>query len=29
MKWNQTLETGGLLVGDKIEVEIDVEAKAS
>ncbi|MGA7121579.1 MAG: YceI family protein [Polyangiaceae bacterium] len=25
LKWNQTLETGGLLVGDKVDFEIDVE----
>jgi polyisoprenoid-binding protein YceI len=27
--WNQALETGGVLVGDKIEIEIDVEAVAA
>jgi polyisoprenoid-binding protein YceI len=26
LKWNQALETGGLLVGEKVEIEIDVEA---
>jgi polyisoprenoid-binding protein YceI len=26
LKWNQVLETGGVLVGEKIEVEIEVEA---
>jgi polyisoprenoid-binding protein YceI len=26
LTWSQTLETGGLLVGDKIEIEIDLEA---
>jgi polyisoprenoid-binding protein YceI len=26
LTWNQALETGGLLVGEKIEIEIDVEA---
>jgi polyisoprenoid-binding protein YceI len=25
LKWNQTLETGGLLVGEKVDFEIDVE----
>lgn len=25
LTWNQTLETGGLLVGEKVEIEIDVE----
>jgi polyisoprenoid-binding protein YceI len=28
LTWNQLLETGGVLVGDKIEVEIEVEAVA-
>ena len=28
LKWNQTLEAGGLLVGEKVEVEIDIEAVA-
>jgi polyisoprenoid-binding protein YceI len=27
LTWNQTLETGGLLVGEEIEITIDVEAK--
>ena len=26
LTWNQVLETGGVLVGEKIEIEIDVEA---
>jgi len=26
LKWNQALETGGVLVGEKVEIEIDVEA---
>ena len=26
LKWNQVLEAGGVLVGEKIEIEIDVEA---
>ena len=26
LKWNDTLETGGLLVGDDVEIRIDVEA---
>lgn len=26
LKWNQVLETGGVLVGEKIEVAIDLEA---
>jgi len=25
LKWNQALETGGLLVGEKVEIEIDLE----
>lgn len=25
LTWNQTLETGGILVGDKIKIEIDLE----
>jgi len=24
--WNQTLETGGVLVGDRIEIEVEIEA---
>ena len=26
LTWNQALETGGVMVGDKVEIEIDVEA---
>jgi len=26
LNWNQTLETGGLLVGEEVEIEINVEA---
>lgn len=26
LKWNQALETGGLLVGEKVEISLDVEA---
>jgi polyisoprenoid-binding protein YceI len=26
LAWNQVLETGGVLVGEKVEIEIDVEA---
>lgn len=26
LKWNQVLEAGGMLVGEKVEVEIEVEA---
>ena len=26
LRWNQVLEAGGLLVGEKIEIEVDVEA---
>ncbi len=26
LTWSQTLETGGLLVGDKIDIELDIEA---
>lgn len=26
LTWNQALETGGLLVGDRIEIEIEIEA---
>jgi polyisoprenoid-binding protein YceI len=25
LKWNQTLETGGLLIGEKVDIEVDVE----
>jgi polyisoprenoid-binding protein YceI len=28
LKWNQVLETGGVLVGEKIEIEADVEVVA-
>jgi polyisoprenoid-binding protein YceI len=26
LTWNQALETGGVMVGDHIEIEIDIEA---
>ncbi len=26
LKWNQTLEAGGVLVGEKVDIEIEVEA---
>ncbi|MFO0559242.1 MAG: YceI family protein [Polyangiales bacterium] len=26
LTWNQALETGGVLVGDKVEIELDVQA---
>lgn len=26
LNWNQALETGGVLVGDKVEIEIEIEA---
>lgn len=26
LSWNQALETGGLLVGEKVEIELDIEA---
>ena len=26
LKWNQALEAGGVLVGDKIEIEVEVQA---
>jgi polyisoprenoid-binding protein YceI len=26
VKWNTPLETGGLMLGDKVKIEIDVEA---
>jgi polyisoprenoid-binding protein YceI len=29
LKWNQALEAGGVLVGEKVEVEIDVQAVAA
>lgn len=28
LNWNQVLEAGGVLVGDKVEIEIDIEAVA-
>lgn len=29
LKWNQALEAGGVLVGEKVEIEIDVQAIAA
>jgi len=29
LKWNQALETGGLLVGDRIDIELEVQAVAA
>lgn len=29
LKWNQVLETGGVLIGEKVDIEIDVEAVAA
>ena len=29
LKWNQALEAGGVLVGEKVEIEIDVQAVAA
>ncbi|MCL2449003.1 MAG: YceI family protein [Polyangiaceae bacterium] len=29
LKWNQALETGGVLVGERVEIEIEVEAVAA
>ena len=29
LRWNQALETGGLLVGNKVEIELEVEAVAA
>jgi polyisoprenoid-binding protein YceI len=29
LTWNQALETGGVLVGDRIEIELDVQAVAA
>ena len=29
LTWNQTLETGGFLIGDEVKVEIDLEAVAA
>jgi polyisoprenoid-binding protein YceI len=26
LQWNQTLETGGVLVGDRVDIELDVQA---
>jgi polyisoprenoid-binding protein YceI len=26
LTWNQTLETGGLVVGDRVDLEIEIEA---
>ena len=26
LQWNQALETGGLLVGDKVEIDLDIQA---
>ena len=26
MEWNAALETGGVLIGDKVNIEIDIEA---
>ena len=26
LTWNQVLETGGVMVGERIEIEIDIEA---
>jgi polyisoprenoid-binding protein YceI len=26
LKWNQALETGGVLVGEKVDIELDIEA---
>jgi hypothetical protein len=26
MSWNQALETGGLVIGKKVELELEVEA---
>ena len=26
LKWNQLLEAGGVLVGDKVEIELDIQA---
>ncbi len=26
LKWNQTLETGGVLVGDEVKIRLNVEA---
>jgi len=29
LTWNQTVETGGLVLGDDVKIEIDVEAVAA
>jgi polyisoprenoid-binding protein YceI len=29
LQWNQVLETGGVLVGDKVEIHLEVEAIAA
>jgi len=29
LRWNQALETGGLLVGNKVEIELEIEAVAA
>lgn len=29
LKWNQVLETGGMLVGDRIDIELEVQAVAA
>jgi polyisoprenoid-binding protein YceI len=29
LRWNQALETGGLVVGNKVEIELEVEAVAA
>jgi polyisoprenoid-binding protein YceI len=29
LNWNATLETGGILVGDNVKIELDVEANAA
>ena len=26
MEWNAVLETGGVLIGDKVTIELDIEA---
>jgi polyisoprenoid-binding protein YceI len=26
LQWNQVLETGGLLVGDQVEIDLDIQA---
>ena len=27
IEWNAPLETGGVIVGDKVKIELDIEAK--